>query len=408
MRPNTLTILGATGFTGRLAVEYLNERYGSDLAYVVTARSAAKLEELKPLMANSPKATAMLCDVTDPESLDSVVKNSVCVVNFAGTPFIDKALPVVEACARHGTHYCDITGEIPLHRASYDRYNAAAAESGAIILHQCGYDSVPADITAFMAQKAMRERHGCGVAELRMYPGDSAGGVSGGTLATGAFLMSNKDLPGMAEVKARGAYALDPAGATGGPDKSMDGRESKLVSYDELAGTWTMPFIMAPVNVPLVRKSAALLGYGDSCRISEAQPCKSRLSAIASVAALGVGGLLFVLPPTRWMLFKTGVLPSPGSGPDRATRENGFFHEYAIAVGAKSPAPKITAHMRSGDAGDGGYKATARMACEAALTTALQRSDCRAEGGVLTPAAALGDAYVDRLNRSGMELTVEP
>jgi short subunit dehydrogenase-like uncharacterized protein len=408
MRSNTLTILGASGFTGRIAVEYLNEKYGPELKYVVTARSAAKLEELKKLMAASPQASAVLCDVTDPESLDSVVKNSVAVVNFAGTPFIDKALPVVEACAKHGTHYCDITGELALHRASYDRYNVAAAESGAIILHQCGFDSVPADITAFMAQKAMRERHGCGVAELRLFAGESAGGISGGTLATGAFLMSNKDLPGMAEIKTRGAYPLDPAGASGGPDTSMDGRTGNVVSYDELAGTWTMPFIMAPVNVPVVRKSAALLGYGDHCRISEAMACRSRLAAVGSAAALGTAGLLLVIPPTRWLMFKTGLLPGPGSGPDKKARDEGFFHEYAIAVGDKESAPKVTAHMRSGDAGDGGYKATARMACEAALTAALQRSECRAEGGVLTPAAALGDAYVQRLDRSGMQLTVDP
>ena len=53
------------------------------------------------------------------------------------------------------------SGELNLHRASYDRYHQKAVESGAIILHQCGYDSVPSDLTAFLASKAMRERHGC-------------------------------------------------------------------------------------------------------------------------------------------------------------------------------------------------------------------------------------------------------
>ena len=32
------------------------------------------------------------------------------VANFAGTPFADKAGTVVEACAKHGRHYVDITG----------------------------------------------------------------------------------------------------------------------------------------------------------------------------------------------------------------------------------------------------------------------------------------------------------
>jgi len=42
----------------------------------------------------------------------------------------------------------------------------------------------------------------------------------------------------------------------------------------------------------------------------------------------------------------------------RETREAGFFHQYAVAVGAKEGAPKVTAHMRSGDAGDPGYVTT--------------------------------------------------
>ena len=70
---------------------------------------------------------------------------------------------------------------------------------------------------------------------------------------------------------------------------------------------------------------------------------------------------------------------------------------------AASP-PMVIADVRSGTAGDPGYKATAQMAIESALCLALQREDCSAEGGVLTPAAAMGDALVQRLVQSGMEL----
>ena len=66
-----------------------------------------------------------------------------------------------------------------------------------------------------------------------------------------------------------------------------------------------------------------------------------------------------------------------------------------------------TFDFHTGDAGDGGYKATARMSTEAALTLALDRGKCAA-GGVSTPAAAMGRALVERLNNSGMKLfTVE-
>ena len=45
------------------------------------------------------------------------------------------------------------------------------------------------------------------------------------------------------------------------------------------------------------------------------------------------------------------------------------------------------------------------MAIESALCLATQRGECHAEGGVLTPAVAMGDTLVERLRKSGMELS---
>ena len=78
---------------------------------------------------------------------------------------------------------------------------------------------------------------------------------------------------------------------------------------------------------------------------------------------------------------------------------------YCVAEGGGG-APTVVGHVRSGDAGDPGYKATARMCVEAALCTVKSRDLCAA-GGVLTPASALADVYVQRLNASGMQLTAE-
>ena len=80
---------------------------------------------------------------------------------------------------------------------------------------------------------------------------------------------------------------------------------------------------------------------------------------------------------------------------------------YAYAEGRAQPGARVMSHVRSGDAGDPGYKATARMCIEAALCIALQRDACAA-GGVLTPASALGLTLVERLRASGMILTAGP
>ena len=124
-----------------------------------------------------------------------------------------------------------------------------------------------------------------------------------------------------------------------------------------------------------------------------------------------MGGLLLALPPTRFLLRKT-LLPAPGQGPSETLRNTGHFHSEVYAVGEtplpNRDAPPVTrAHIRSGDAGDPGYKATARMCVESALCLALERDRCEAAGGVLTPASAMGQCLIDRLNASGMQLTVD-
>ena len=111
-------------------------------------------------------------------------------------------------------------------------------------------------------------------------------------------------------------------------------------------------------------------------------------------------------------MFALKVLPKAGEGPSKETRENGYFHTSTLGVGreertSKSP-PMVVARISSGNAGDPGYKATAQMAIEAALTLALNREKCLAgaAGGVLTPASGMGMALVERLINSGMELSV--
>ena len=62
-------------------------------------------------------------------------------------------MPVVEACARAGTHYADLTGETLFHREAIDRFDAVARESGARIVHSCGYDSIPSDLAVLLLHR---------------------------------------------------------------------------------------------------------------------------------------------------------------------------------------------------------------------------------------------------------------
>ena len=173
-----------------------------------------------------------------------------------------------------------------------------------------------------------------------------------------------------------------------------------------------MPTILAGANGPVVRKSAALLKYsksGKGMRYSEVAACKSRWAGWIGTAGLAVGGACLAIPPIRGLLFKMKMLPLPGEGPPPEVRESGYFHTWVLGVGETDAedieGPMVIADVRSGTAGDPGYKATAQMAIESALCLALQREECAPEGGVLTPASALGNVLVDRLNKSGMQLS---
>mmetsp|Transcript_14537 Transcript_14537/g.42692 ORF Transcript_14537/g.42692 Transcript_14537/m.42692 type:complete len:420 (-) Transcript_14537:496-1755(-) len=417
MKSHDVVILGATGFTGGLAAQYMARAYTAPNSAVpvrwgIAGRNREKLDKILSGLpcSNKDNIDTFVCDVTNAEDLERVIKATRVVANFAGTPFIDKALPIVELCARHATHYVDITGEIPLHRSSYDLHHAACQASKAVILHGCGYDSVPSDLAAYLAAKTLRERYGAECAHLTTIVGDSSGGMSGGTLATIIELVTKgSSIPGAKEAAARGAYALDPAGCNGGPDRGVAG-DLGIVGYEKRAKTWFAPFLMAAVNAPVVRKSNALAGYayGKEVRVSEVMKANSLLGAVATVVSLATVGVALALPPIRALLFTLGVLPKPGEGPSEKTREEGFFHIYAVAAAAGGKdAPTCTAHVRSGTAGDPGYKATAIMSMESALCLALERDKCREEGGVLTPAYALGDVLVARLNKAGMKVYVD-
>jgi len=401
-----LVIFGATGFTGKLAAEYVHAQYPG-IKYALAGRSLTKLESVRDSLGDK-NIPLLVADAQDSAALDQLAASAKVVANYAGTPFLDKALPVIEACTRHGTCYVDITGEIALQRASYDRYHEAAIKSKSLIIHSTGYDSIPSDLGAMLAADAMKKRHGCKCKSIQLVAGESKGGVSGGTFYTGLGLMfGSQDLPGMKEVKELGCYGLDPKGASRGPDTSDT---VSSVEYDQVSGGYVVPFIMAPANSPVVRKSNAIFGYryGRTCSYREVAAVPSWLAGVASLGFLGLFGLLVTFPPTRWLLMKT-VLPKPGQGPSKKVREEGCFESliYAVGDGTDEEPKKTVAYVRSGTSGDPGYKSTAQMSVEAALCMALQREKCHPEGGVLTPATGLGMLLVDRLNVSGMELGVK-
>ncbi len=66
-------------------------------------------------------------------------------------------------------------------------------------------------------------------------------------------------------------YSLNPEGQRHGPDRPQD-IGAVTVKYDEDVQGWTIPSFMGPMNIKIVRRSNALLGYpyGKDFRYEEA------------------------------------------------------------------------------------------------------------------------------------------
>ncbi len=391
-------LLGATGFTGRLVADQLAKR--PSLRWALAGRNGGRLEAVRTELARANPHLAELplltVDTSDAVAVSAMAAATRVVCTTVG-PYDLLGEPVVAACSEHGTDYCDLTGEVPFVRRMIDRYHARAVETGARIVHCCGFDSIPSDLGVHVLQKTSLAQHGASAAEVRFTLEKARGGFSGGTAASLINVVKQLKDPAIRRIVGH-AYALNPEGERRGPDRGDLMRPERVRGPDG-EDVWVGPFLMAPVNTRVVRRSHALLGspWGADFRYGEVQRFGKGLRGLATATAVSAGLVAFMgaasVAPLRRLL-EDKVLPAPGEGPDADAREKGFFR--ARLVGTTKDG-RVTTIVTSGR-GDPGYGATARMLGETALALALDpRPDGTLAGGILTPSTALGDALVDRL-----------
>ncbi len=394
-----VVVFGATGFTGALVAEYLARQYGigGDLKWAIAGRSEAKLAEVKSGLGEAAAdLPTLLADSFDSEALSALAARTRVVLTTVG-PYALYGSNLVEACVEHGTHYCDLAGEVQWIRKMIDQHHERAGETGARIVHCCGFDSVPMDMGAWFLQHEAKERHGQYCKSIRLLVKATKGAASGGTIASMLNILEEgrKDRE-VARILVM-PYSLNPPGERQGPDE----RDQIGAVYDADAKSWTAPFVMAGINTKIVRRSNALAGYpyGKDFRYREAvltgDGVSGRLKSLAMAATLGTFVTAGSFKPTRGLL-KTFV-PEPGEGPDAEQRESGFFNLMQIGV---LPDGRILKTRITGDQ-DPGYGSTSKMLGECAVC--LAKDPLESGGGVLTPASAMAGPLVKRLtNNAGL------
>ena len=404
-----IVVFGATGFTGRLVARYLARTHGgTGLSWAIAGRSAGRLEEIRKELARISSEFAELpiivADSFDRPALDALARQTRVVCTTVG-PYALYGEQLVAACADAGTHYCDLTGETPFIRDMIDRYHDRAVETGARIVNCCGFDSIPSDIGTLVLQNAAIERFGRPLESIEFQLVKARGGFSGGTIASLLNVLSQAQDPAVRRVLGN-PYSLNPDGQRTGPDKG----DSMGIRKDPVTGHWTAPFLMAPINTRVVRRSNALLDYryGRQFRYGEVTRLKRGVTGMAAAAGMtaGLGSFMAVaaIKPTRKLLERY-VLPAPGEGPSEAAIESGFFIAELMGLLDRSNVDGQL-RLRVHGKGDPGYGSTAGMLSEAALCLARNEAKLTSPGGVLTPAAAMGTHLIDGLRTAGVTFEV--
>lgn len=388
-----IVLYGATGFVGKLTAEHLAQHAPEGTRIGLAGRSREKVERVRSEIGR-PDWSVLQADSSDAASLRTLAESARVVITTVG-PYAEHGLPLVIACADAGTDYVDLTGETLFVRESIDAAHEVAQRTGARIVHSCGYDSVPSDLTVMMAAERAADDGAGTLADSTQYA-TLKGGLSGGTIASmrGQVAAATRD-PKAGKV-IRDKFALSPERSA---EPSGEYRDTAKVERVAEVRSWVAPFLMASYNTRVVRRSNALTGYryGRDFRYREVMRtgdgAKGAALAYAVAGALGGALAAFAFGPAQPLLDK--VLPGSGEGPSEQSRANGFFRMDLRTTTTTGARYRSVVEAQ----GDPGYAATAVMLGESALALALD--DCPAGGGVLTPATALGPVLVQRLVARG-------
>ncbi|MGW0531281.1 saccharopine dehydrogenase family protein [Streptomyces sp. NPDC003032] len=384
-RAYDIVLFGATGFVGVLTAEYLAAHAPEGLRWAIAGRDTAKLERLRERLASLDPACAELpvvrADVADPASLREMAAHARVVATTVG-PYLTYGQELVGACAEAGTDYVDLTGEPEFVDLMYVRHDARARETGARLVHSCGFDSIPHDLGAYFTVGQLPEGVPLRVDGFVR----SNGQFSGGTFAS-ALNQLGRGPQMLAAAKERRRHEPRPTGRKAYAPPSAP-------RYAGEVGAWALP--LPTIDPQVVQRSArALERYGPDFRYRHYAAVKTLPMAIGGPVALGGLVAAAQLPPVRRWL--SGRL-KPGEGPSQERRAETWFSVRFVGEGGGK---RVFTEVSGGDPG---YDETAKMLAESALCLALDTLP--PSSGQVTTAVAMGDALLARLNAAGLTFRV--
>lgn len=385
-RQYDVVVFGASGYTGRLVAEYLNNEYpDADFTWAMAGRSIEKLSSVRAEMGIPESIPLIAVDSDDPKSLEAMVTSTRVVITTVG-PYQLYGEELVKQCAIHGSDYVDLSGEPAWMHHTIEAYHAMARDSGARIVHSCGFDSIPFDLGVFHLQAHAKSVTGSSVSRVKGRVRAMNGSFSGGTIASLRATMAAASKDPSIITTLLNPFALTQ-GFTGPTQPNGD-----QPCYDDELQSWSAPFIMATINSKNVHRSNFLMGhpYGEDFAYDE--------MLLTGDGDQGKAAAEFVARDNS--LAESPL--QPGEGPSKEEREAGNYEALFVAQGASG---ELLMTSVTGDR-DPGYGSTSKMLAESALC--LLKNPDMGSGGVQTPAAAMGQALIDRLQaHAGLTFKIE-
>ncbi len=379
-----VVLLGATGFTGGLTAEYLARHAPTGCRWAIAGRDPERLAAVRVRLADADPDLADLPvltgDVTDPAAMQALAAQTRVLATAVG-PYVVHGASVVAACAEAGTDYVDLTGESEFVDRMYVDHHDRAVETGARLVHCCGFDSVPYDLGV---QYTMAQLPADVPVSIDGFV-QVGGKPSAGTYHTAVTVLARRREARRAS-QARRSHEQRPHGSRA---RAVPGRLHRAAEMD----AWAVP--LPTIDPQVVARSARALDYGPNFVYRHFAAMRRLRSVAGAVTGAGAVLALAQLPPTRtWLMTRM----TSGDGPSQRRREQSWFRVTFVA----SAGPVTVTTRVSG--GDPGYDETAKMLAESALCLAFD--DLPPTAGQVTTAVAMGSALRDRLVAAGVRFEV--
>lgn len=382
-----IVVFGATGYTGRLVCEYLNNTYGvnGDVKWAMAGRNLGKIESVRDAMEVSVDVPMLVANNNDLQSLKKMVAKTKVVLTTVG-PYQLYGKDLLKECIAAGIDYVDLCGEPNWMHDMIAENEAAAKVSGARIVFSCGFDCIPSDLGVYFLQQIAKEKLGAPFNRIKCRVRALQGKPSGGTLAslneTLAVAAKNPDVL---------ALMANPFALTNG-FKGPEQPSGMKPIFEEDLNSWSAPFFMAPINTKHIHRSNYLLDYqyGSDFVYDEmflTGPGEEGESIAQAVAADD-------------SMIKSEL--KPGEGPTKEERDNGYYD--LLFIGSNDKGESIMASVK-GDR-DPGYGSTCKLISESAIC--LLKNPDLASGGIWTAASAMGNILLERLHKNaGLSFVIE-